>query len=100
MGSPDTVESRQNVLPKSYSPPSAPSSWEDRELWPTGITVRDVLIGNKRTDYELKSLVSCMANNIKNELVPSHSNNGKHSAWGLFAFNTPMHSYLSKDFTL
>lgn len=30
---PVTVEGRHHVLPKSYSPPAARSSWEDRELW-------------------------------------------------------------------
>lgn len=31
---PVTVEGRHCVLPESYSPPAACSSWEDRELWP------------------------------------------------------------------
>lgn len=32
-------------LPKSYSPPSAPSSWEDREPWPQVTTVGGVRAG-------------------------------------------------------
>lgn len=32
-GGPVTVEGRHHVLPESYSPPAARSSWEDRDLW-------------------------------------------------------------------
>lgn len=36
---PVTVEGRHDALPKSYSPPSAPISWKDREPWPEGSPV-------------------------------------------------------------
>lgn len=40
-GDPVTVEGRHHVLPESYSPPAARSSWEDRELWPKNQQILD-----------------------------------------------------------
>lgn len=88
------MESRCNVLPNSYSPLSAPSSWKDRETWPetVGFLIHQRLwLSKTPKPTGGRSLIRYMTEHR------SHEKKRRNAAVGLCLFQN--HSYLSINFT-